>query len=300
MTTTPTTTSRLVEATQFTIQDYEIFKTGTKFDNKFRQAAMEKMALDEKDPKSELNKLGFKEVRRIRVLREAGDTEGTNLTLVYETKTDRREIERKIHVEEQKKVENLRYTHPVWLADAKVYLKAVFTELVEWVDGKTTLADPYNADRNLQKEIADQLEVLSKKVDESRLTSQELGEVRVDVYKILHSYTNGQLIPNLEDKTVAEDWPKERLEKVQASNAARTELFHRLDFLSSALCFIPKVSFDKSSLLTYATALRPPRQAPKGNAGKPPRERTQDKGNEKPQNRQHRQPKSAEKPRSQV
>jgi len=296
VTTTPTTTSRLVEATQFTIQDYEIFKTGTKFDNKFRQAAMEKMALDEKDPKSELNKLGFKEVRRVRVLREAGDTEGTNLTLVYETKTDKRTLEMAAYKKDQQKAADVRYTFPVWIADAKVYLKAVFTELVEWVDAKTTLADPHNPERNVQKDIADQLEVLCKKMEESKLSSQELAVIRVDVYKILHSHTNAQFIPNLDD-TTAEDWPKEKLEKVQATNAARSELFLRLDFLSSALCFLPKPLFDKSSLLTYATSLRPPRQAPKGNAGRPPRE---NKGNEKPQNRQHRNPKSAEKPRTQA
>lgn len=268
-----TQTSRLVEATQFTIQDYEVFKTGTAFDNKFRQAAMEKMALDEKDPQSELNKLGLKEVRRIRVLRDPSDTEGKNLTIVYETKTDKRKLEMEAYKKDQQKAIDMRYTFPVWIADTKDYLKRLFTELVEWVD----------AHPSVPKEVASTLEAELKKVVESKLDNTTLTEVRVVVYKLLHSFTTKEM--------TSEGWEAAKLAEVKAENELKSELFNRLDFLAAALNFLPKVLFDKSSFLAYATSLRPPRQVPNGNAGRPPRE---NRGNDKPQqNRQHRSPKQA-------
>lgn len=270
--------SRFIEATQFTLQDYEIFKSGTAFDNKFRQAAMAKMVEEEKDKKSELNRLGIENVRRIRVLREASDTEGTNLRLVYETKVDRRDLERKAFQVEQDKAANLRYTFPLWIVDTKAHVKKVIEELVAWVDSKPVL----------QKEIASTLETINTVIEESKMESKVLMQARVDIYKLIHSYTSGQAIPkDLSEaagwtaEQVARDWPPEKIASVTAENEIRSELFSLLDYLASVLRVIPATLFDKSSFLAYANSLRPPR---------PPQ--VQSKPNQKPRGDQKNRDKS--------
>lgn len=294
-----TQTSRLVEATQFTIQDYEVFKTGTVFDNKFRQAAMELMKKDEQDPKSELNKLGMKEVRRVRVLREAADTEGKELKLVYETKSDKRELARKAFEEDQKRAEDIRYTFPVWISDAKAYFAALFAEHIDWVDNRSAIQDPEGREADPRKAIAEALEAIAKRVNESRLESLVLQQARVDVYKLIHSYTNGMALPKFEPGDTsdhAKEWPPERIEKLGAMNDSRKELFLRLDFVTAALRFIGTALFDKSSFLEYAKKLDP--RPPQRHQGKPKQhhnqQKQQDAGPSKTKlQKQGRQPKAA-------
>jgi hypothetical protein len=296
---------RFVEATQFTIQDYDLFKAGTTFDNKFRQAAMQMMAEDEKDQKSELSKIGLSEVKRIRVLRESTDTEGKSLKLVYETKSDKREIERRAFEAEQKRQADIRYTYPVWISDAKEYFRQLFAEHVDWIDNRSSIHDPFGNEPDPRKKIAEALEVIGKKVNESRLDRLTLQEARVEVYKLLNSYTARMALPPKpvgEDAVFTEEWPKEKFEKYEAMNESRQELFLRLDFVTAALRFIGTALFDKSSFLEYARKLEP-RHPPKyqnQRPNKPQGQQSQEATGpsktklQKQQNRQHRQPKGAE------
>lgn len=299
--TQPQTTIRLIEATQFTIQDYDLFKAGTTFDNKFRQAAMQQMAEEEKNPKSELNKLGMKEVKRVRVLREATDTEGKTLTLVYETKSDKRELARKAFEEDRKRAADINYTYPVWIADAKAYFRALFEEHVDWVDNRSAIQDPFGSEPDPRKQLAEALEAIGKRINESRLENVVLQQARVDVYKLLNTYSTRMALPPKpvgEGAVFTEDWPLEKFEKLEAMNASRQELFLRLDFMTAALRFIGTALFDKSSFLEYARKLDP--RPPPKHQGKP-NNRSQKQEATGPsktklqkQNRQHRQPKGAE------
>lgn len=304
----------MIEATQFTMQDYEVFKSGTKFDNKFRQAGMELMAAEEKDQRSELNKIGLKEVKRVRVLREASDTEGKTLRLVYETKSDKREIERKLYDAEQKRRQDALYTFPVWIPDAKAYLKAAITELIEWVDNNTNLGDVDPPNPTFKKELAEALEALSVRVGESRLDELTLKAVRVDTLKLLHKFTVKDSwetrAVSMKEET-AEELAKRKSETevlMDVSNQQKQELFLRLDFLSAALCFIPKSLFDKSSFLEHARKLEP--RTPPKHYGKPPNrpqgppQKQETAGGPsktklQKQNRQHRTPKAAEEKKEQ-
>lgn len=268
------TTNRLVEATQFTIQDYEVFKTGTKFDNKYRQAAMEQMAKDEKDPKSELNKLGMKEVRRIRVLRDSADTEGTNLTLVYETKTDKRTLQTKAWQEDQKKAENMRYSFPFWMPDVKAHFKSVIEQLVGWVDAHPILSP----------DIARKLEEISKSIVESKLDRETLTQARVDIYRLLNANSQGILIyPAKSDATSDEEYQKlEEVQKLNQEKDAKSEFFALLDYLAASLLVLRTGLIDKESLLKYSKNLLPPRP-PRPPQGKPEQRRDTQKKDRGPQ-----------------
>lgn len=254
-TTPPTQQSRFIEATQFTTQDYEVFKTGTAFDNKFRQAGMTKMAEEEKDPKSELSRLGLDNVRRVRVMRDASDAEGKNLQLVYETKTDKRALEAKAFQQDQQKAANIRYTQPVWIPDAKKSL----------CDGITLIQSSFS-ELGADTETLATLGTLFRNVQESRLESGILLEARVTLYKLMNSgFTKEKA---LQIELPSPEQPEfEAIQKmnelVKAENDKRAWLFIVMDEVAALLRIVQIASrVDTVSLLAYSKKLlpqRPPR-----------------------------------------
>lgn len=72
MNVTPPPKPKMIEATQFTMDEYAKAKTtGFAISNEFKKSGMQMLAEREKDPKSELNRTqgGVKNVRRVRVLK---------------------------------------------------------------------------------------------------------------------------------------------------------------------------------------------------------------------------------------
>ena len=178
---------RQIEATQFSVQDYEIAKTGTKFDNPFKQVAMEKMQAEEKNPKSELNTRygGVNNLRRIRVMKDSETKEAKPeaLVLLYETKTPVRELERKKHIEEDRKVSNRHTKFPIFVRDIKEFIARHIESAAVLV-----LQDQSVPNRG---DVLKTLREIRERVEDSDLRVNELLGICRDLLKVANGLPRG-------------------------------------------------------------------------------------------------------------
>lgn len=236
---------RLLEATQFVVQDYDLFKAGSTFDNPLKQSALAKLAEEEKNQKSELNTScgGISNVRRIRVLKDSDVKENDPkfLTLLYDLKTPAREIARKKSNEEFEKSRAKSKKVPLFLADLRSYLLGLLQSAV-------AISEQYHAD------LKPALQAILQSLEESALDKKSIMELRLATTK-LFAYTDG---PESEKRV----------------------LFDVLDRAQALFCLLADPpGIDMGLLAEFARILTP---RPAFNKNKPPNHK---KSGGKPQNR---------------
>jgi hypothetical protein len=172
---------RLLEVTQFVVQDYDLFKAGSTFDNPLKQSALAKLTEEEKNPKSELNTAcgGIGNVRRIRVLRDSDVKESDTkfLTLLYDLKTPAREIARKKSDEDFEKARAKSKKVPLYIDDLRGYILGIFKTAIEE-------SAKYHAD------LKPALQAIFESLEGSALDKKSIMEMRLATTK-LFAFTDG-------------------------------------------------------------------------------------------------------------
>lgn len=233
---------RLMEVTQFTSQDYDLFKMGTKFENPTKVKAMELVLQNEKDEKSELNIKfgGITNVRRVRVLRESEDQtpEMKSMTLNFELKNQVRDLEREKAKEKMKedgqRNRNKLIEYPIWVPNMKFLAAEALREAINELS------------KEKDQELAEKLIAIRIKVEEIA-DSKLIVDCRAEVTNIVE----------LIDQSRSDGWDGRKV-------------FVSLDTAQSVLGVMQRVGvmFDKGQFIAHAKKLMGPKTFHKPNSGK--------------------------------
>lgn len=226
---------RLMEKTQFTVQDYDVFKAAEKdkppFENPVKNQACAKLMEMEADAKSDLNTKfgGITNLRRVRVLKDKDitDEDPKHLVLEFETKQGVRDLIKKKQDDEFKKRLNRNKTYPIFVHDAR----AVLCEILRF-----TVDDC--AKQGFPEPLLKGLTTLAEEIEDSTMGSDVTQKAR---------YTIATLM----------DYAQHKDGETPEEKKAKAVLFHQLDVAQSLLCVSSWFPFDLEQFLAHAGKFKP-------------------------------------------